>query len=372
MKKTTFSYPGTPFILCMICVCLMANLALAAPKKPLQFPDILGYKTLACDFHMHTVFSDGEVWPTVRVKEGWRDGLDVMVLTDHIEYQPHKQDIPTNHNRSHDIAVSLAGEMNILMPRGSEITRETPPGHFNAIFLKDSALLETKEFLDAMHAAKEQDAFIFWNHPDWKPKKMGWFDIHATVFENGWMHGIEVANGNGYSENAHRWCLEKNLTMMGNSDIHAPESDLPYTPEKHRTLTLVLAKEKTMPALREALFARRTVVWCQNRLIARKPILEALLGACIKVEEPHLRRDNKDKGESTVWFEVANSSPVTFDLQRTSGVGPSRVTLPAHTTTLVRITAPLDAFYTELAYTVSNALIAPGQGLPVHAVLPLK
>jgi hypothetical protein len=372
MRKSTFPMSHMTIILCVFCLLATAPLALAAPKRPLSFPDIMGYETLACDFHMHTVFSDGEVWPTVRVKEAWRDGLDSIAITDHIEYQPHKNDIPVNHNRAHNIAANLAREMNLLFPRASEITRGTPPGHFNALFLKDSAPLETPEFLDAVEAAYKQNAFIFWNHPDWKPKHIGWFEAHTTLFENGWLHGIEVANGSSYSENAHRWSLEKNLTMMGNSDIHAPESDQPYTPDQHRTLTLVLAREKSLPALREALHARRTIVWCKEKLVGRKPHLEAMLQACIKVEEPHLRVENRDKTACTVWFEVANTSPVTFDLKRTGRTGPAQVTLPAHAVTLVKITAPADAYSVVLAYTVDNVLVAPGEGLPVQAVVNLK
>ncbi len=34
----------------------------------MDFPNILGYKTLKCDFHQHTVFSDGDVWPSIRVR----------------------------------------------------------------------------------------------------------------------------------------------------------------------------------------------------------------------------------------------------------------------------------------------------------------
>ncbi|MCP4449915.1 MAG: histidinol-phosphatase [Planctomycetes bacterium] len=374
MRKPTFPVSSLTIVLCVFvfCLCATASLALAAPKRSLTFPDILGYETLACDFHMHTVFSDGEVWPTVRVKEAWRDGLDGIAITDHIEYQPHKDDIPVNHNRSHNIAASLAREMNLLFPRASEITRGTPPGHFNALFLKDSAPLETPEFLDAVEAAYKQNAFIFWNHPDWKPQHIGWFEAHTTLFENGWLHGIEVANGSSYSENAHRWCLEKNLTMMGDSDIHAPESDQPYTPDQHRTLTLVLAREKSLPALKEALHARRTIVWCKEKLIGRKPHLEAMLQACITVQAPHLRVENKDKTACTVWFEVANTCPVTFTLQRTGRIGPSKVTLPAHTATLVRMTAPVDAYSVALAYTVDNVLVAPGEGLPVRAMVNLK
>ncbi len=37
--------------------------------RKINFPDIPGYKTLLCDFHQHTVFSDGSVWPNIRVQE---------------------------------------------------------------------------------------------------------------------------------------------------------------------------------------------------------------------------------------------------------------------------------------------------------------
>jgi len=70
--------------------------ASAAVRKEIRIPDIAGYRTLKCDFHMHTVFSDGNVWPTVRVDEAWREGLDAIAITDHVEYHPHKEDIPPN------------------------------------------------------------------------------------------------------------------------------------------------------------------------------------------------------------------------------------------------------------------------------------
>ena len=45
----------------------------------IEFPDVPGYLTLKCDLHMHTVFSDGSVWPNIRVQEALRDGLDAIV-----------------------------------------------------------------------------------------------------------------------------------------------------------------------------------------------------------------------------------------------------------------------------------------------------
>ena len=53
-------------------MCLMS--AQAQRRNEIQVPNLNGYTTLKCDFHMHSVFSDGLVWPTVRVDEAYREG----------------------------------------------------------------------------------------------------------------------------------------------------------------------------------------------------------------------------------------------------------------------------------------------------------
>ena len=170
----------------------------AQRRNEIQVPDLDGYTTLKCDFHMHTVFSDGLVWPTVRVDEAYREGLDAISLTEHIEYRPHKKDIVADHNRSFDLCQKQAEKLGILLIRGSEITRPMAPGHFNAIFLADSNPLEQKEYKDAFNEAKKQGAFIFWNHPGWaaqQPDTTKWWPQHTELYDEGCMHGIEVANG---------------------------------------------------------------------------------------------------------------------------------------------------------------------------------
>ena len=63
---------------------------------------------ISTDLHIHTVFSDGEVWPSIRVKEAQREGLDLIAITDHLEYQPHAEDIPhPDRNRSFRIASQI-------------------------------------------------------------------------------------------------------------------------------------------------------------------------------------------------------------------------------------------------------------------------
>ena len=48
------------------------------PERHIEFPDTADYQTLVLDLHTHSVFSDGHVWPTVRVSEALRDGLHGM------------------------------------------------------------------------------------------------------------------------------------------------------------------------------------------------------------------------------------------------------------------------------------------------------
>ena len=254
-------------------------------RYEIHFPNPPGYQTLACDLHMHTVFSDGLVWPTVRVDEAWRQGLDVISVTDHVEYQPHKDDIKTNHHRPFELVKDTARSVNMLLIRGTELTRDTPPGHFNALFLEKIDKLETPEFLDAIKAAHDQGAFVFWNHQAWKGEEKGsWLDVHTTMFDNNMFQGMEVCNGETYFPTAHKWCLEKNLTMLGNSDIHDPDLRKRSTADDHRTMTLAFVTEKTPAALKEALLAGRTAVWYKDQLIGRQEQLEPLFYGAVQIQ----------------------------------------------------------------------------------------
>ena len=345
---------------------LAAPLALGASQAKIHFPDILGYKTLKCDFHMHTVFSDGKVWPTVRIDEAVREGLDAIAITDHIEYQPYKQDIPTNHNRVFEIASGPAKKKDVLLIKAAEITRSTPPGHFNALFLEDIKPLDTKEFLDAVKAANEQNAFVFWNHPGWKPEARGWFEVHTRLYKSKWLHGIEVANGDSYYPDGHKWCLEKGLTMIGSSDMHAPSLITETTPGNHRTITLVFVKEPTPAAIKEALVKGRTVVWYKNKLIGKEDFLDAVFKASVKVNS------TQRKGRSKVMLEVLNNCDLNIELQRTGEVGPEELLLMAASTTVIKAKVPKDTKQVELSYVAKNMLIAPDKGLPVKIVAVLQ
>src|SRR5690606_36705934 len=70
----------------------LQEFAYPAKRKILNIPNVNGLQVLKCDFHMHTVFTDGHVWPNVRGQEAWREGLDAISYTEHTAYNPHSKD----------------------------------------------------------------------------------------------------------------------------------------------------------------------------------------------------------------------------------------------------------------------------------------
>ena len=260
-------------------------------RENIIIPDVNGYKVLKCDFHTHTVFSDGLVWPSLRNQEAWEEGVDALAITDHIEYTPHKRDVNVNHNRGYELIKESADKSNIILVKGSEITRQTPPGHFNAIYIEDASdFIEdrtTNEHdREAVMKAADQNAFIFWNHPGWKPNTEGsyeWIDFVDELYKSKALHGIEVINGFGIHLKALDWCVDKGLTVMGSTDIHnlvAHDYDMSKD-YVHRTMTLVMAKERTAESIREALKAGRTVAWASNYLAGKEENVRALFDASV-------------------------------------------------------------------------------------------
>jgi hypothetical protein len=344
-----------------VSVLFLVNAALGDDaRREIRFADIPGYRTLKCDLHIHTVFSDGDVWPTIRVEEAWREGLDAIAITDHFEYTPHKQDLPAvDFNRSYEIARDVAAQRNILLIRGGEMTKDTPPGHFNFLFLKDANLVGIPDMYAMTASAAEQKAFIMWNHPGWMGEERGrWGEVQSTFLKRGQLHGIEICNGDEYYADAHREAFERKLTMLGNTDMHAPSPFTTWTPDVHRTITLVFAKEKTFTSLREALDAGRTAVWCCNRVIGREEVLAPLFDECVKVRPSHLTTKNAR------WVEIENRCELNITLESLSGR--SSITLPAGTTTLVRLDPATATRPAAAQYRATNFLVAPGRSLEVN------
>lgn len=385
MKKLAFAF-------CLTLSGLAKDVAQAqAQSGKLHIPDIPGYRTLKCDFHMHTVFSDGHVWPTFRVHEAVRDGLDVIAITEHIDYEGFPDEIRKDYNKSYQLAQEAARGKDLLVISGVEISPRVPPYHHNALFVSDANALPAdymksgkKEFvmkedmtrtelMAPFLAAQKQEAFVFYNHPGW-----GWWDgkdttlftpFHQELLDRGILKGVEVANSGNYNVIAHRLAMEHGLTMISNSDEHYDV--FPRYRDGHRPMTLVFAEEKTAEGVRKALLERRTAAFFDNYLVARQQEAEALFKASVHASLEKQQRKKEPRllvklyNESDIPFRVSVKSE--YDLE---GHPLGQVTLnPRDTAELVLRAVWVTPRETLLEIEVTNILVSPEEALKTRFVL---
>jgi 3',5'-nucleoside bisphosphate phosphatase len=367
------SKPVLLVFLLLLCGCFFA---LSQTRTNYRLPNIPGYLTLKGDFHMHTPFSDGTVWPADRVMEAWRDGLDVISITDHVEYMPNKKDVSTDLNRPWEIAKPTADKYGILLIKAAEITRGMPPGHFNAYFLNDANALKQKDVNDAFKAASDQGAFFVWNHPGWKaqqPDTTIWFPMHTEYLNKGWLHGIEVLNEKEYYPIVHQWANEKNLAFFANSDVHGP-IDFLYESGKNqrRPMTLVFAKERTIDAVREAFFNKQTLAYFNDTLLGNLQWLKPMVEACMQVQDNYYQVDSR----KTIHLILNNLSDFPLNLSGQSNADyslPKQIYLEANGSVSipVRINRNLKVGENEfsISLNVLNALSAPNSPITVHQTI---
>jgi predicted metal-dependent phosphoesterase TrpH len=346
------------------------------PKKReiINIPNVNGLIVLKCDFHMHTVFTDGHVWPNVRVQEAWKEGLDAISFTEHVEYTPHSADVKVSNLRSHKLAENLAAENNLILIKGTEVTRDTPPGHFNALFIQDdkNLIADRASELDekAIQAVVDQKSFIFWNHPGWKATQIQgsyeWIPFVEKMFQEKNLHGIEVVNGFGFHKKALDWALDRNLTVIGNTDIHnliAHDYDIERE-GIHRAMTLVMAKDRSAASIREALEKGNTVAWSSNYLFGKEENVRNLFNASVKFSNAYHEKTNA-KGEKTKYYEFTNNSDLHFELNLKQGKGTQKVTLYPQSTQIVTATGE----QSKLTYEVVSTFIRSDKHLIIDLSL---
>jgi 3',5'-nucleoside bisphosphate phosphatase len=236
-------------------------------------------------------------------------------------------------------------------------------------------LLATEKWQDAVQAARDQGAFIFWNHPGWPPQltdgQIKWHPEHTQLLEQDLLHGIEIVNARYYYPEAHRWAIEKKLTLFSNSDIHQPiHHDYHLHAGDHRPLTLVFVRERSVDAIKEALFARRTAVYAGGRLLGEERFLRPIFDASVRVLNPSLTLRGRERG----FVQIHNNSDVEFTLERTAEPDgmtvPEKVTLAARKTVLAELRARTasgagGARKIVLPFRATNVLTAPDQPLEV-------
>ena len=290
-------------------------------RREIIMPQVNGYNVYKADLHTHTIHSDADVIPSFRVYEAWYDGLDVIALTEHIEYRSFEEKMvkylekyvsdeysgAVNHRiddhpkKSGEIMVDLnypcneaakyAGRCGLLFIKGAEITRPGKTiGHFNALFTTDNNLIYDPDPVQAVKNAKAQGALIMHNHPGWKRTNVDYTPTEAILYEEGLVDGVEVMNTDDFYPGIIDRTLEKKLFMSANTDIHQT------TPLEHfgfdRPMTLILAKERTLEAIREALESCRTIAYGYNTLCGEEQLLKDFFVAGVRTSVMHRTSTN--------------------------------------------------------------------------------
>ena len=293
-------------------------------RSEIVIPQVNGYNVYKADLHSHTIFSDGKVTPEWRVEEAWQDGLDIVAITDHIENRPYvtrlpkylngvevqvqnEKEISVDLNASVRLAQDQAKKLNMLLIPGAEVSRPYKTvGHLNALFTTDNNAIPDDDPLQALRNAKAQGALVQFNHPGTGRTSLDLTEFEINAYKEGLIDGIEIFNNNGFYPKAIDRALEKGLFMSGNSDVHTT-TDIAYSDATlARNITLILAKEKTMDAVKDALVNRRTIAYGFDQIAGEETLIKDLFNACVTAE--FVRVDSKG---NTI-FNLTNMSSLVF------------------------------------------------------------
>ena len=315
------------------------TLRVQAQRVEFILPEVNGYTVFKADLHTHTIYSDGDCTPEFRVREAWYDGLDVLAVTDHVEYRRFEGKMlnflkgyvpegtePINYNLIRkagdergiqsdlNVPVKLAQETavkyGITVIPGAEITREPVAyGHYNALFTKDNNAIYAEDALQSLRNAKAQGALVMHNHPGWERKSLNHPEFEIAAYGEGLIDGIEIMNGGEFYPKAIARAHDKNLFVSANTDIHDTTVEVYRMQGFRRNMTLIFARENTLESLREAIEAHRTLAYSFGTIAGDEQLLKDLFTASVKAKVLH----TDAKGRRTV--ALTNNSSVQYILR---------------------------------------------------------
>ena len=309
-------------------------------RVEMVLPQVRGFNIYKADLHNHTIFSDGSVTPEFRIQEAWHDGLDVIAVTEHVEYRPYEGKMmnfltgyvpknvkPANSNviRSEATDAGILSDLNypvklyqnaakaygITVIPGAEITREpTVIGHYNALFTKDNNTIYAKDPMQSIRNAKAQGAIVMQNHPGWRRTTLDMMEFEEKVYGANLIDGIEIMNGGEFYPRAITRALKNKFFMSSNTDIHGSTAeDYVIGGNGHRNMTFIFAQENTLEALREAMESKRTLAYSHGTLAGEQSLLVDLFKASIATKVIQ----TASSGAKAV--QLTNNSSITYTIR---------------------------------------------------------
>lgn len=320
---------------------MLHHVASKAPcRKVFTLPVVNGYNIYLADLHTHSAYSDGSVLPKFRIAEAWQDGLDIIAITEHIEYRPAEKafyeylkkytaveynkekgiNIPmVDLNTAVNVAATEGENYDILVIPGSEITRNgTTVGHFNALFTTDNNLIYDEDPVQAIRNAKAQGALVMHNHPGWRKTSLDFTATEKIAYEEGLIDGVEVMNGSEFYPGIIDRVQERGLFIAANSDIHGATAVDYRLTGSDRPMTLILARDKSMESIREALESNRTIALGYGELCGEEGLLAELFKASITFDELNVTEKNKvlqltNKTSIPYLIQLEGKNPIHID-----------------------------------------------------------
>ena len=334
-------------------------------RQEIIFPKVGDYNVYTADLHTHTIYSDGCVTPGYRVREAWRDGLDIVAITDHIEYRkterelyqfmdgyikeeyrglpkgvntniaktkPDERGILVNLNIGYEMAKQEGDKFGIMVIRGAEITRGD--NHFNVLFTEDNNKIYDIDTEQSIRNAIKQGAFVSHNHPTRDKNTATEMtplaeELHAKKLFN----GIEVGNSLWARDWLFSYCIDNGYAPISGTDMHGTTAEKFHqsgNESVYRDMNLILAEKRDEKSIKEALFAGRTIAYHNNKLIGKEEYLIELFKASVNISYSY------DTNDATIVV-LTNKSSFPYEIKygkRTSvihAMGAVQVPLPKGT-----------------------------------------
>jgi len=292
------------------------------PRKEILLPEVNGYTPYRVDLHTHTTYSgDGRMKVDARVQEAWRDGLDVVALTDHMTFKVSNElsqltpdELKKNKGERPQTAVDkakkTAAELGLLLIPGVEITGSaTTIGHYNALFTTDNHDIFDTDPIQCIRNARKQGALIMHNHPGWRRQNLEMIEFEKAVYAEKLIDGIELMNTRDFYPRLLDRAKEHKLFVTATTDIHGTTAEI-YGYNNHlRNMTIVFAKELSLESMHESLKAHRTLAYSFGTLAGDEQLLKDFFLASVKTRK---LSENKKKKTSTIQLTNTTSLPFLF------------------------------------------------------------
>ena len=326
---------------------LLPNIPRSSARQEIILPNVNGYTPYKADLHIHSTYSDGVMKYTGkgRIYEAWRDGLDVIAVTDHmgIKNYADKQGVETPESakkkkgarptQAVNDAVKTAEGYGILVIPGVEITGSPQTlGHFNALFTTDNNTIYDYNPIQNIRNARAQGAMIMHNHPGWRQSTLEMNEFVKSVYAEKLVDGVEIMNGAFFYPRAIETAKENKIFFAATTDIHGTTGET-YREVGHlRNMTIIYAKDLTSEAIREGLESRRTLAYSFGVLAGEEKLLRDFFEASIETRKLAVVVGKNKKKSQRV--SLINKSSIPYVLQFGKG---NPVILPALSSIIVSV-----------------------------------